>query len=400
MRRSRRRRKNSGIVIAIIAVIILIIVIIVMALVAGSHEPMTSAVTFYGPRKTASDTEVARLNGVELHWYGKSSDAIKNAAAVVLQGENSLEFDCSGVTISVEGKSSGNRASTGNSQSFLDTAKNAVNNLLSSGSGIINQNGSYNFTINADKFQKGEVVIVTAEFSDGVSELDKSFGRGVGTGYFAFTAGEGGPAVTVETVTGETPVSTESSSEVTDVSSISDDVSSFFSDENLSEMFSGFTSETNIESSEAVIVTETETAEAESETAQEQETGETKFDEAKVLDALRASTSVFFNGFELPSYESKEDALAHAMKISSEAAANSSFTVTVDEETTARVRMWIENEHGSNLYDEHILYSENGWTDSFSLSKYSGKTIILGISISDKEIISNMAIDYIAVEVP
>lgn len=401
-------------VIAIVLLFIILLTLIIATKYLSTESPAT-----YGPRKTASGTLQASLNGESLNWYDSSKKASENAENLILSGENSLVFDLADNKIkNVSLTTSLPNNSTTEENDFLgniiDGAVDKIKDfVVVSG---VKDNGNNSFTINANAFKNGEIVVIMAVFSEEQTELDKTFGKGIYEGYFAFIASSDNSSNT-DPVNDESNDSSEEldsdfepsdssnndegsnwldnfinkskevkvPSEITDgVKNTIDQISNSFSE---SDDSSETSEETDEENSEDTEESSEDVADTSSETTYKDE-------------VASSPKSIMFNGFEQNSFVSRDAALEHPIVISKHASRKSTISCIVDEENTARVRVCIENSHGSNQYDEYILYNDNNWSDVLRLRKYSGQTIILALSASDKSMIPNSVYSYIAVEVP
>lgn len=114
--------------------------------------------------------------------------------------------------------------------------------------------------------------------------------------------------------------------------------------------------------------------------------------------ANSVAATVYFNGFTVNTYESKEDALANAMGVGADLL-NCSIKATVGD-GVKRVRVWTENEYGTSNGDEFFLWSENGWSATMDLSNYGGNTIIVAVSVADNAVPPHNTYRYFALALP
>ena len=391
----------------VIAIVLLFIILLTLIIATKYLSTMPAT---YGPRKTASGTLQASLNGENLNWYSSFKKASENAENLILSGENSLVFDLTNSKIDTV---SITIYSANNSSNLLE---NIIDDAVDKTEDFVEIASEVNFTINANAFKNGETVVLMAVFSEEQTELDKTFGKGIYEGYFAFIASSDNSSNT-DPVNDESNNSSEKidsdlkpsdssnndegsnwldnfinkskevkvPSEITDgVKDTIDQISDSFSESDDSSETSGETDEENSEDTEK---SSEDVADTSSETTYKDEVASNP-------------KNIMFNGFEQNSFVSRDAALEHPIVISKHASRKATISCIVDEENTARVRVCIENSYGSNQYDEYILYNDNDWSDVLRLRKYSGQTIILVLSASDKSMIPNSVYSYIAVEVP
>lgn len=109
-------------------------------------------------------------------------------------------------------------------------------------------------------------------------------------------------------------------------------------------------------------------------------------------------TNVYFNGFMVTSYTSREAALASPISIG-EDALNCSIKCSVGN-NTKRVRVWTENNQGTSHGDEYFLWADSSWTANVDFSAWSGETILICVCESDNSVPATNTYSYIAANIP
>lgn len=119
---------------------------------------------------------------------------------------------------------------------------------------------------------------------------------------------------------------------------------------------------------------------------------------ANATAASSVAATVYFNGFTVNTYKSKQDALNNAMGVGSDLL-NCSLKAAVGDDVK-RVRVWTEDEQGRSNGDEYFLWSDNGWSATMDLSNYSGSTIIVAVSVADNAVPPHNTYQYFALVLP
>ena len=353
----------------IIGVCITIITFLLVLLIFGVFK-LFSTENQIGPRKTASNTIPARISTNPLNWYKNEKTALKKAKKISYGGKHAITFDAIApyekIRMLFEGKTSGETL-------LYETLPDIALNIEQS------------FPFDTTQFHHEEIVLVTTTFTKGGE---------TSTGYFAFKAlNPGGVSTSVATENKPDGFLDKALNALKPEETIALETSP--SETLTAETAPSETVAAETAPSETVAV---ETAPSETvavETANE--TTESAPTETSAQIAV-TSTPVLFNGFELKSFVNEQEALNNASRVSTKVASNSTLQAIVDEKVS-RVRIYIENENGGNLSHEEILYADNNWSANLSLEKYSGQTIIIGLSASDNSFVPKMTTSYSAFKI-
>lgn len=114
----------------------------------------------------------------------------------------------------------------------------------------------------------------------------------------------------------------------------------------------------------------------------------------------KPSGCVAFNGSAYQTYPTVDEALDNVMGFPSTLSTGCDLTGFPNEGTTL-IRMWID--YVSESYPptiEVFLYSKNNWESSLDLSRFAGRTIVIGFSYQTNSIPPKVRYEYLALAIP
>ncbi len=327
----------------------------------GRQDTVVNVPAIYGPEQIAEGTASAEINGMSFNWYASEDMAITNASALVLtEANNALSCDLDTVEITVTGIVTNNSFS---SRNLIDGVKSSVTGFLGGNPPVSVSDDGTAYIINAQAFDN-EAVLITAEFGNG-SELDRKFGKGINKGYFAFTV----PAMPKAEPDSEDGGNGNDGNSGNNggVAGKVQEIVDFWTDDNF-----------------AVV----------------EENVDEFLDENDIINQNPPSNAtIILNGSELGSYETPTEAVKNRFQIDVETSKSLEVKASVDSSNTSRVRLFVMNKKGTNMYQEVFMTSQSGWTTTIDLSQYAGKTIIVGICTSDMAVIPKSVYRYVGVHI-